>query len=77
MAARQVSWLPTHCVFLVAFPLYLIAVAPPWGSGEAVDVENWLDTVARPHRHCTDFPILLVTSHLATACYSVDILYYS
>lgn len=27
---------------------------------------RWPDTVARPHRFCTDFPILLVTSHPAT-----------
>ena len=28
--------------------------------------KRWPDTVARPHRFCTDFPILLVTSHPAT-----------
>ena len=32
---------------------------------QAMVEARWPDTVARPHRFCTDFPILLVTSHPA------------
>ena len=68
MVAGQVSWLPAHCACSVTFP------PESSGSGfacyllilQAITGKRWPDTVARPHRFCTDFPILLVTSHPAT-----------
>ncbi len=74
MAAGQVSWLPAHLARSATFP------PDTAGSGfacclpifQAIAGKRWPDTVARPHRFCTDFPILLVTSHPATVVrYSV------
>src|SRR5690348_14170043 len=59
--AGQVSWLPAHCARSTTFPPETAGSGFACSSNifQAMVEARWPDTVARPHRFCTDFPILL------------------